>query len=52
MKIYTTKDLATHLKVDEKTILRLCKRKLLTPIPGIRHKRFTEDEVKRFLDAR
>jgi excisionase family DNA binding protein len=49
MKTYTTKDLAALLQVDEKTVLRLCKRNKLNPIPGIRHKRFTEDEVNRFL---
>jgi excisionase family DNA binding protein len=52
MKVYTTKDVAALLLVDEKTVLRLCHRKLLTPIPGIRHKRFTEEEVKRYMNAR
>jgi excisionase family DNA binding protein len=52
MKVYTTKDVAALLLVDEKTVLRLCHRKLLTPIPGIRHKRFTEDEVKRYMNSR
>jgi hypothetical protein len=47
MKAYTTKDLASVLPVDEKIFLRLCHRKLLTPISGFRHKRFTEEEVKR-----
>jgi excisionase family DNA binding protein len=52
MKVLTTKDVAALLQVDEKTILRLCHRKLLTAIPGIRHKRFTEDEVNRFVKCR
>jgi excisionase family DNA binding protein len=52
VKIFTTKDVASLLQVDEKTVLRLCHRKLLTPIPGIRHKRFTEEELNRFLKCR
>jgi len=52
MKVLTTKDVAALLLVDEKTVLRLCHRKLLTPISGIRHKRFTEVEVNRFLTCR
>ena len=52
MKVCTTKDVAALLLVDEKTVLRLCHRTLLTAIPGIRHKRFTEEEVNRFLKSR
>ena len=52
MRVFTTKDVAAALQVDEKTVLRLCHRKLLNPIPGIRHKRFTEDELNRFLKSR
>ncbi|HEX3720856.1 MAG TPA: helix-turn-helix domain-containing protein [Verrucomicrobiae bacterium] len=48
----TTKNVVALLQVDEKTVLRLCHRKLLTAIPGIRHKRFTEDELNRFLKCR
>jgi hypothetical protein len=52
MKVLTTKNVVALLQVDEKTVLRLCHRKLLTAIPGIRHKRFTEDELNRFLKCR
>ena len=34
-----------------KSVLRLVHRKLLTAIPGIRHKRFTEEEIARFLKS-
>jgi len=33
----------------DKTILRLMKRGLLKAVPGIRHKRPTQQELKRFL---
>ena len=46
MKVYTTKDLASVLVVDEMIVLRLRHRNLLTPIAGIWRKRFTEEEVK------
>jgi hypothetical protein len=52
MKVYTTKDLAARWQVGAKTILRLCHRGLLIPIPGIRHKRFTEVEVTRYENSR
>jgi hypothetical protein len=51
MKVFTTKDVAAMLLVDEKTVLRLCQRKLLTPIHGIRHKRFTEVEFDRYCES-
>ena len=52
MKIYTANEVADLLKVKYKTVLRLIQRGLLKPIPGIRHKRITEQELKRFLGIR
>ena len=49
MKIYTADEVADVLKVEYKTVLRLIKRGLLKAIPGIRHKRITEQELNRFL---
>ncbi len=37
------------LKVEYKTVLRLIQRGLLRTIPGIRHKRITEQELRRYL---
>ncbi len=52
MKVYTANEVADVLKVKYKTVLRLIQRGLLKPIPGIRHKRITEQELKRFLGIR
>lgn len=52
MKIYTADEVAGELKVEYKTVLRLIKRGLLKAIPGIRHKRITEQELNRFLGIR
>jgi len=49
VKIYTAEEVACLLKVDYKTVLRLIKRGLLNAIPGIRHKRITEQELNRYL---
>ena len=49
LKIYTTDEVASLLKVDYKTVLRLIQRGLLKAIPGIRHKRITEQELLRYL---
>lgn len=49
MKIYTAQEVAAELQVEYKTVLRLIKRGLLKAVPGIRHKRITENELKRFL---
>ena len=49
VKIYTADEVAGLLKVDYKTVLRLIKRGLLKAIPGIRHKRITEQELLRYL---
>ncbi len=49
MKVYTAEEVAAELKVEYKTVLRLIKRGLLNAVPGIRHKRITEQELKRFL---
>ena len=49
MKIYTADEVAGLLQVDYKTVLRLIQRGLLKAIPGIRHKRITEQELNRYL---
>jgi excisionase family DNA binding protein len=49
MKIYTAEEVAAELKVEYKTVLRLIKRGLLKAVPGIRHKRITQQELVRFL---
>ena len=49
VKIYTAKEVAGMLKVEYKTVLRLIQRGLLKTIPGIRHKRITEQELCRYL---
>ena len=48
MKVYTTNEVACLLQVEYKTVLRLIQRGLLKAIPGIRHKRITEQELNRF----
>lgn len=52
MKVYTVEEIAAILRVDYKTVLRLIERGILKVLPGIRHKRVTEDELKRYLDVR
>ena len=52
MKIYTAVEVAAVLKVDYKTVLNLIKRGLLKALPGIRHKRITEDELNRYPDGK
>ena len=52
MQIYTADEVAGLLKVDYKTVLRLIKRGLIKAIPGIRHKRITEQELNRYLGIR
>jgi excisionase family DNA binding protein len=49
VKIYTAVEVAAELKVDYKTVLRLVKRGFLKALPGIRHKRITEEELNRYL---
>jgi excisionase family DNA binding protein len=49
VKVYTADEVAGVLQVDYKTVLRLIKRGLLKAIPGIRHKRITEQELHRYL---
>lgn len=49
MKVYTAEEVAGFLKVDYKTVLRLIQLGLLKAIPGIRHKRITEQELHRYL---
>jgi excisionase family DNA binding protein len=49
VNIYTAREVAGMLKVEYKTVLRLIQRGLLKAIPGIRHKRITEQELRRYL---
>ena len=49
MNVYTAEEVASILKVDYKTVLRLIERGLLKTLPGIRHKRITEAELNRYL---
>lgn len=49
VKIYTADDVAILLRVDYKTVLNLVRRGKLHALPGLRHKRFTEVELKRYL---
>lgn len=52
VKVYTVEEVAAILRVDYKTVLRLIQRGLLKVLPGIRHKRVTEQELNRYLDVR
>jgi excisionase family DNA binding protein len=52
MKVYTVEEIAAILRVEYKTVLRLIERGLLKVLPGIRHKRVPEEELKRYLDVR
>ena len=52
MKVYTVEEVAAILRVDYKTVLRLIQRGLLKVLPGIRHKRVTEQELNRYLDVK
>jgi len=52
MKVYTVEEVAAILRVDYKTVLRLIQRSLLKVLPGIRHKRVTEQKLNRYLDER
>ncbi len=49
LKIYAADEIAGQLNVDYKTVLNLIKRGLLKALPGIRHKRVTEEEFNRYL---
>lgn len=49
MNVYTAEEVAGILKVEYKTALRLIERGLLKALPGIRHKRITEQELNRYL---
>ncbi len=52
MKVYTVEEVAAILRVDYKTVLRLIERGLIKVLPGIRHKRITEEELKHYMDVR
>jgi len=49
---YTKKELLAYLNLSPVTLWRLEKRGLIRPIAGIRHKRYSVAEVKRFLERR
>ncbi len=52
MKVYTVEEIAAILRIDYKTVLRLIERGLIKVLPGIRHKRIVEEELKRYVDVR
>lgn len=52
MKIYTTQQVAQLLQLKDKAVLGLIKRGFLKVLPGIRHKRITDEELQRYLDIR
>jgi excisionase family DNA binding protein len=49
MNIYIVEEVAAITRLGHKTIRRLIKRGLLKKLPGIRHIRITEEELKRYL---
>jgi excisionase family DNA binding protein len=49
VNVYTAEEVAAQLKVEYKTVLRLIKSGRLKSLPGIRHKRITEEELNRYL---
>jgi excisionase family DNA binding protein len=49
MKIFTADEVAAWLKVSRKTVFNLIKRGQLDALPGIRHKRITEEALARYL---
>ena len=51
LKIYTAVEIAGQMDISYKTVLNLIKCGLLKALPGIRHKRITEDEFNRYLGA-
>jgi hypothetical protein len=49
VKIYTAAEIAGILKVSYKTVLNQIKRGRLQALPGLRHKRVTEEAFNRYL---
>jgi len=49
VKIHTPDEVASLLGVNYKTVLNLIKRGHLRTLPGLRHKRITDGELKRYL---
>ena len=52
MIIYTAGQIAGLLQTSYKTVLNLIKRGHLKALPGIRHKRVTEEEFHRYLGVK
>ncbi len=52
VKVYTVEEVASILRVEYKTVLRLVKRGWLKVLPGIRHKRIPEAELDRYMNVR
>ena len=48
---YSVAETAQVLGVSEPTIYRLVSRRLLRPMPGLRHKRFSKRQVLAYVDA-
>ena len=49
---YSTAEAADVLGVSRPTIYRLITRQVLTPIPGLRHKRLPKRQIHRLTDAK
>ena len=47
---FKLKQVSQTLQVNDRTVRNLVARGLLKPIPGIRHLRFTAQEVNRFIN--
>ena len=52
VKIYTVEEVASMLRLEQRTVLRLIKRGYLKIFPDIRHKRINEVELERYLNVR
>ncbi|MGA2603246.1 MAG: helix-turn-helix domain-containing protein [Verrucomicrobiia bacterium] len=52
MKVYTVEEVASILRLEQKTVLHLIKRGFLKALPGIRHKRIPEAELDRYMNVR
>ena len=52
VRVYTIEEVASMLRLEQRTVLRLIKRGYLKALPGIRHKRITEVELERYLNVR
>jgi excisionase family DNA binding protein len=49
--VYTVPEVAVILKISEKSVYRLIERNLLKSCCALRHKRVSEKELERFIQA-